>query len=372
MDFQPQNNPNNIQIQTLSSGPEIPSKKSGKILPVIVAVVVVVIVVVVLLSYTGYLKISSVKPSQSPYYSVSNVSQLASTAATLGSKSAAYNLSYSFSLGLDVNAGPVALDLNLPINGYEAHYLTDSKESTSINLLSLVNSLSSINKSLASEFPAYLDILNLSSFTNSTGGSLCIPFSLLVSAARAPASDIGAALNDSSATNSSLLCIYLPLKNAMYNYSAISSDLSNLSDILPEVNSNTTKNVSNEINRYLNVKFVKNTSYNGNPCALINIATSKDNISFNSQFCFSNTYGVPLNGSFVLNLTKVASNISSLLNKASSNVTASNMAITGSLSTSFRTPPSSLSAVSSLPAGSHVMNDTQLLDMISSVAPSTR
>ncbi len=362
-----QNNNMNTDIPVST----VPPKRMGKILP-ITAIVVVIVLAVIILSYAGYIPISALHTSQSPYYSVSNVSQLAATAASIGSKSGPYNMSYSFTLGLAVNAGPIALNLNLPIKGYEAHYGNNSRDSISMDLGSLVNGLAAINKSIESSFPSALDTVNFSSIINSTGGSLCIPFSLLTDLVHTNASNLGFEFNDSAATNSSLLCIYLPIKNAAYNYSALGNEISGLSSLSPSLNSTAAKNISNKINKYITIKFVKTASYNGNACSLVSIAStnafeSKSNVSFSSSFCFSNEYGIALNGSFTFNITKIAGGLLSSLsgsNTSNSNLSVTNAVLTGRLSSSPVVAPVSASALTSLPAGSYTMNITQLTSLL--------
>ncbi len=351
--------PTSIQIGSIS-GKGVRRHNFALIATVIV---LVAFLIFIFASYEGYVPFLKLSSSSNPYYSVANIQQLSSTVSKLSNSSSPFNLSYSLSLSLSATAGASAFSFNLPVNGYIAHYKPYTKETADLNIGALVKDISSLSSSInLSSFPKFLDTVNLTLLSNISYGTLCIPFSMIASAENTSLSLAGSAVNDSNVNNNSLLCVSLKTSN-LTNSSIISGILSNQS-----------ANISNlsKFNNYVQVKYLKGESYNGNPCSLLDINTtsafeSKYNASMGFSFCFSNVYGMPLYGNFVLNLTKESSAIMNFLNSsgnAASMPNFSNIILSASLKSAFNPAPTSSSGLSSLPAGSYTLNESTLLKML--------
>ena len=344
-----------------------PTPNSGAKGPNFVLIAVIIVLAAFLIfifaSYEGYLPFFKLSTTSNPYYSVANVQQLSSTVSKLSNSSGPFNLSYSFLLSLSAKAGASVFSFGLPINGYIAHYKPYTKETADINVETLLKDFAGLSSSInISSFPKFLDIVNLTLISNSSYGTLCIPFSMIASAQNTSLSAIGSTVNDSSINNNSLLCVSLKM--------------SNLTDSIQSLLSNKSANISNlsKFNNYIQVKYMKDESYNGNSCSLLDINTtpafeSKYNASIGFNFCFSNTYGVPLYGNFILNLTKDSSRILSLLNSSGNTAGAPNISsiiISASLKSAFNPAPTSSASLSTLPKGSYTVNQTLLSQIISS------
>ncbi len=354
-------NPKNIQISSTPNKGQIGHKTTG----IIVIIVLLAVLVFVFASYEGYIPFLKLSTSANPYYSVANVQQLSSAVSRLQNSSGPFNISYSLLLSLSATSGTSVFSFNLPINGYIAHYKPYIKQTADINLGALVKDIDSLSKSInLSSFPKFLDTVNLTLLSNISYGTLCIPFSMSASAENTSLTVMGYAMNDSKVGNNSLLCVSLKTNN-LANSTALSSILST---------SMASANISNisQFSDYLQVKYMKSESYNGNSCSLLDINTtpafeSKYNSSMHFNFCFSNTYGIPLNGSFVLNLTRDSSAIMSLFNSygnAGSVPNFSNIVLSASFKSAFNRAPSSVSILSSLPPGSYTLNENSLLQTI--------
>ncbi|MCL5420814.1 MAG: hypothetical protein M1284_03655 [Candidatus Parvarchaeota archaeon] len=360
--------------QSIDNGTQIPvaspvSEGGGKkrnILPVIAVVIVAIVVIFIFASYKGYVPFIHISSSSNPYYNVANIKQLGSVVTGLSNTSGPFNLSYSLLLNLGARAGSSSFSFSLPINGHIAHYSPYTRAVVGINLLALIKSISALNTGVnLSSFPSFLDQINITAISNKTGGDICVPFGFLAKAGNQSASSIGFMLNDSSAQNSSLFCIGSTAKNAAENLSYLSS-LLNING--SAINSSSAVNLSQS--KYLTVKFVKDVSYNGNSCSLVDINTtsafeSKQNASMSFDFCFSNSYGVPLYGGFILNLSKESSQLSALLTamNISKGANLSNIVFSAKLQSSFNPAPLQ-NAVSLMPAGSYTMNLSQLTSLI--------
>ncbi|MCL4376703.1 hypothetical protein M1558_04415 [Candidatus Parvarchaeota archaeon] len=353
-----------IQIDRIPNN----GSKKHKFAAIAAAIVLAVFLIFIFASYEGYVPFLKLSSSSTPYYSVANVQQLSSTVSKLQNSSGPFNLSYSLLLSLSATAGSSVFSFNLPINGYIAHYSPYTKETADIDLGALVKDIASLSSSInVSSFPKFLDDVNLTLLSNISYGTLCIPFSMIASAQNISLSAVGSSVNDSNINENSLLCVSLKTSNLT---SSISSILSN--------NSANISNLS-QFNNYIQVKYLKGESYNGNTCSLLDINTtpafeSKYNASMGFSFCFSNTYGVPLYGNFILNLTRDSSKIISLLNSSENAGGApnfSNIILSASLKSAFNPAPASISGLSSLPAGSYTLNESMLLGMIESLSTPT-
>lgn len=341
--------------------------KKHKFAAIAAVIVLAVFLVFIFASYEGYVPFLKISAANNPYYSVANIQQLSSTVSKLQNSSTPFNLSYSLSLSLSAAAGPSVFSFNLPINGYIAHYTPYTKETASIGLGALLNDISRLSSSInVSSFPKFLDTVNLTLLSNISYGTFCIPFSMIASADNLSLSLLGSTVNDSNVNNDSLFCVSLKTDNLT---DSISSALSNKS----------LANISNlsQFNNYIQVKYIKGESYNGNSCSLLDINTtsafeSKYNTSMGFSFCFSNVYGIPLDGNFVLNLTKDSSQIISLLNSSGNMGSLSkftNIIFSASLKSTFDSVPTSASILSILPKGSYTINKTSLSELISSFNP---
>ncbi len=348
---------NNLQINPIPNS----GAKKHKLVAIAAIIVLAVFLIFIFASYRGHAPSSSVSPTSNPYYSVANVQQLTSTVSKLQNSSSPFNLSYSLLLSLSATAGASVFSFNLPINGYMAHYSPYTRETANIDLGTLVKDIASLSSSInVSSFPAALDTVNLTLLSNISHGTLCIPFSMIASVEKAPISSIGSALNDSKVNNNSLFCVSLKISNLTNSASSIlSSKSANISNL-------------SQLNNYLQVKYIKDESYNGNSCSLLDINTtsafeSKYNASMGFSFCFSNIYGMPLYGNFIVNLTKDSSEIMSLLN-SSGNTTQvpkfTNIILSASLKSAFNPAPASGLSLSSLPVGSYVLNESRFLEML--------
>jgi len=325
-------------------------------------VVLVAFLIFVFIAYKGYIPSLNISAAVNPYYSVANVQQLSSTISKLQNSSAPFNLSYSLLLSLSARAGASTFSFNLPFNGYIAHYKPYTRATTDIDLGMLVKDIGSLSKSInISSFPKLLDNVNLTLLSNVSHDTICVPFSMIASLTNKSLAVIGYSLNDSKINNESLLCVSLNA-SGFKNFSAM--NISNIS----------------QISQYLQIKYQKSESYNGNSCSLLDINTtpafeSKYNASMGFSFCFSNVYGMPLYGNFIINLTKDSSAIGKLLNSSSGGSSSapnfSNIILSAALKSSFNPAPSSASSLSSLPVGSYTMSQSMLLGLIASaVTPS--
>ncbi len=342
---------------------DIQSRKHKGIIPIAAVVIVVIVAIFIFASYEGYIPFLKISTSTNPYYSVANIQQLSSVSSSISNKSNPFNMSYDFTLQLKAKTGPLNLSFNLPIKGFVEHYSPVTRQTANIYLVNLQKQVAALSGSNISSLPSAFDILNLTILTNSTGGELCVPFSVLLDGSNPNIQAKGLLLNDTSLTNSSLICIYVNDKNIISNPLSLLNSTSSLN--ISQLN----VSELNGLNKSLTIKFVNNEVYNGNKCSLISINTTNSfekeyNASFGFDLCFSNSYGVALYGNFLLNLTKDAGVISSILGSSGSAPSFSNIIISGSLTSSFENPPVSLSSVSSLPAGSYSANLTKFLKSI--------
>ncbi|MCL4397110.1 hypothetical protein M1494_02075 [Candidatus Parvarchaeota archaeon] len=353
--------PNSTSIQM---GP-IPKNgaKKHRYAAIAAVIVLAVFLIFVFASYEGYVPFLKISAASSQYYSVSNINQLASVSSKLSNTSGPFNMSYSMLLSLSAAAGPADFSFNLPINGYIAHYSPYTKETTTIDVLSLLKSIVALNSSLnLSTFPSFLYNINLTSISNRTYSSLCIPFTMISQAANQTLTAVGASVNDTSINNASLLCLSLKTDNISGITGNITSLLNSSGDLS---NVNITK-VNNTLSKYLQVKYIKSASYNGQACSLLDINStaefdSKYNSSIGFSFCFSNNYGVPLYGSLIINLTRDSAAINKALN---SSLKVSNIVLSAQLKSAFNPAPTSVSSLSVLPKGSYVINQTMLSQLI--------
>ncbi len=354
------NNPNQINLAP-NKGP-----KGHKIALVGAIIVLAAFLIFVFASYEGYLPFLKISSSSNPYFSVANVQQLSSTVSKLSNSSGPFNLSYSFLLSLSADAGSSTFSYNLPINGYIAHYTPYSKETADISLGTLIKDIETLHGTTNSSFPKFLYNINITALSNSSYENLCIPFTMLSSATNQNLSEEGSEFNDSSVNNDSLFC--LSLKNSNLTSLSNSTSLLNISSVL---NSSNLSQFSN----YLQVKYIKSDTYNGDGCSLLDMNTtaafeSKYNFSMGFSFCFSNSYGIPLYGNLMLNLTKDSAEIMQLFNPTgnlSSLPNFSNIILSASLKSAFNPVPSSSSIISTLPKGSYLINQTLLSKMIFAV-----
>ncbi len=327
--------------------------------PIIFAVVIIVIAVIIVIfaSYQGYLPLK-IFGSSSPYYSVANVQQLSSATAKLENSSGPFNMSYSLLLSLGGTYNKIDFGFNLPVNGYIAHYSSYTRQTANIDFGSLIKDIAALNMSFnTSLFPSFLDTINLTEESNSTGGDLCVPFSMLANVANTPLATIGASLNDSDVSNSSLFCIGIKTMNVT----------SNITSLLGLLNLPSNSTNLNSVNNYTAIKFVKSATYNGNPCSLLDINTtnafeSKYNMSMGFDFCFSNSYGVPLYGNFMLNLSKDSTVLGSLTNPS---LNFSNLVLNAQFKSEFNSAPVSTATLIALPKGSYVTSAEGLQTIVS-------
>lgn len=349
-----QTNPKSTRLGPMPNN----GSKNHRYVAIAAIIVLAVFLIFIFASYEGYVPFLKLSAAANPYYSVANVQQLSSAVSKLQNSSSPFNLSYSLLLSLSATSGASEFSFNLPVNGYIAHANPYTKETGDVDLGALVKEVGSLSKSInLSSFPKFLDTVNITLLSNSSSyGTLCIPFSMLASAENTSLSVIGSAVNDSKINNNSLLCVPLKASN-ITNSSAISGILSK-----------SLTNVSNisQLNNYVQVKYLKSDSYNGNQCSLLDINTtsafqSKYNSSMSFSFCFSNNYGVPLYGSFVLNLSKDSTAIGRLLNFP---MNFSNIVLSAQLKSSFNSAPSS-SAMAILPVGSYTLNDSIVSEILS-------
>jgi hypothetical protein len=341
---------------------DIQSRKHKGIIPIAAVVIVVIVAIFIFASYEGYIPFLKISTSTNPYYSVANIQQLSSVSSSISNKSNPFNMSYDFTLQLKAKTGPLNLSFNLPIKGFVEHYSPVTRQTANIYLVNLQKQVAALSGSNISSLPSAFDILNLTILTNSTGGELCVPFSVLLDGSNPNIQAKGLLLNDTSLTNSSLICIYVNDKNIISNPLSLLNSTSSLN--ISQLN----VSELNGLNKSLTIKFVNNEVYNGNKCSLISINTTNSfekeyNASFGFDLCFSNSYGVALYGNFLLNLTKDAGVISSILGSSGSAPSFSNIIISGSLTSSFENPPVSLSSVSSLPSGSYSTNLSRLVGL---------
>ena len=357
-------NQDRAQINSISDN----SAKKHKFVAIAAVIVLAVFLIFIFASYEGYVPFLKISPASNPYYSVANVQQLSSTVLKLQNSSGPFNISYSLLLSLSATSGASVFSFNLPINGYISHYKPYTKETADLDLGALVKDISSLSSSInVSSFPKFLNRVNLTLLSNISYGTLCIPFSMVASAENTNLSFVGSGLNDSKINNNSLLCVSLKTSN-LTNSSIISG-------ILSKQSSNIT-NLS-QFSDYVQVKYIKGESYKGNACSLLDINTtpafeSEYNASMGFSFCLSNTYGVPLDGNFVLNLTGDSSKIMSLLNSTGNVGSApkfTNIIFSASLKSTFNPVPASASSLTILPAGSYTINKTSLSELISSFNP---
>ncbi len=354
--------PNQTKLDVNSIGSNGMGKKKSA-LPIAVAVIVIAIIVFIFASYEGYVPFLKISATSNPYYSVSNFNQLASVSSKLSNTSGPFNMSYSVLLSLSATAGTSIFSFNLPVNGYISHYSPYTKETAKINVLSLLKSIAALNsRANISTFPSALYYINLTSIDNRTYSSLCIPFVMISQASNQTLAEVGASVNDTNINNASLLCLSLKTDSMSALAQNITS-LLNSSGNLPNQNFSA---VNNTISKYLQVKYIKGASYNGQGCSILDINSTpefenKYNTSIGFSFCFSNSYGVPLEGSFIINLTKDSAIINKLLN---SSLSLSNLVLSAKLKSTFNPAPSSASSLSTLPTGSFVINQTLLSHII--------
>ncbi|MGC8533827.1 MAG: hypothetical protein ACP5MV_04355 [Candidatus Parvarchaeum sp.] len=341
-----QTNPTSIQL-----GPMPKGSKKHRYVAIAAIIVLAVFLIFIFASYRGYIPFLKVSAASNPYYSVSNFNQLASVSSKLSNTSGPFNMSYSFLLSLGAKSGSSVFSFNLPINGYLAHYKPYNRVAANVDLGTLVKDIASLGIGInTSSFPSAFNTINLTLLSNVSYDTLCIPFSMIASAEKVNLSDLGAALNDSAINSGSLMC-FVSKTSGLKN----SSSLANLSSI---------NNSLMQYSNYLQVKFLKGETYNGNSCSLLNINTtsafqSKYNASMGFSFCFSNVYGVPLYGSFILNLTKDSSTIMKIFNSSASNLNVSSLVLSATLKSSFNPIPSSASSLISFPVGSYTFNENQ-------------
>ena len=351
-----QTNPTSIQLGPMPNG-----SNKHKYVAIIAIIVLAVFLVFIFASYEGYVPFLKISTTSNPYYSVSNFNQLASVSAKLSNTSGPFNMSYSMLISLNAAAGPASFSFNLPINGYISHYSPYTKEAAKIDVLSLLKNIASVDKNAnISTFPSGLYYINLTSISNRTYSSLCIPFEMISQMTNQTITAIGASVNDTSINNASLL--YLSLKTD--NVSKVAGNITSL--LGSNLNSINLSKVNNTISKYLQVKYIKGSSYNGQACSILDINStaefqSKYNASIGFSFCFSNNYGIPLDGSLVINLTRDSAAIDKALN-ASFNI--SNLVLSAQLKSSFNPAPTSVSSLSVLPKGSYTVNQTLLSQLI--------
>ena len=355
---------NSIQINKIPNN----EAKKRKLVGIVAVVILAVFLIFIFASYEGYVPFLKISSSSTPYYSVANIHQLSSTISKLQNSSGPFNLSYNLLLSLSATAGSSVFSFNLPINGYIAHYTPYTRGTANIDLGALAKDIASLSSSInVSSFPKALDTINLTLFSNISYATLCIPFSMIASLTNSSISTVGAALNDSSVTSNSLFCASLKTSN-----------LTN--STLPTINQSAIVSNLSQFSNYLQVKYIKGASYNGNPCSLLDINTtpafeSKYNVSMGYSFCFSNSYGIPLYGNFILNLTKDSSMITKILNSSGNMAAAPNFSdviLSASLKSAFNPPPTSSAGLAILPKGSYVLNKTMLSRLISSFAPTSQ
>ncbi|MEM0143590.1 MAG: hypothetical protein QXL94_06530 [Candidatus Parvarchaeum sp.] len=359
-DNAPMDNSTMIPVNPINAG-----KKKHKLAAILAAVVLIVFLVFVFISYEGYVPFLKLSSPSNPYYGVTNVQQLSSAVSKLSNSSGPFNLSYNLLLSAGASIGTSSFSFNLPVNGYLAHFSPYTRASMDINLLPLLKDIKNLNSSLnLSSIPSFLYNINFTALSNHTASSLCVPFLMIAKAANTSVSVIGFGLNDSNANNGSLFCLSIK-KNSLAGIGG------NLSSYINNTNLNNTNlsAVNASINKYIQVKVIKGEVYNGNACSILDINTtavyeSKYNVSMGASFCFSNNYGMPLYGSFILNLGKE----SSLLSKGFNSTTnISSLVFSAQLKSTFNPAPS-LSAINALPLGSYTLNSTQLSDILAGIS----
>ncbi|MCW1295257.1 MAG: hypothetical protein OH338_00730 [Candidatus Parvarchaeota archaeon] len=364
-----QTNPTSIQLGPIPNG-----SNKHKYVGIAAIIVLAVFLVFIFASYEGYVPFLKISAATNPYYSVSNFNQLASVSSKLSNTSGPFNMSYSMLISLNALAGPASFSFNLPINGYISHYSPYTKEAAKIDVLSLIKNIAAIDSNAnISTFPSGLYYINLTSISNRTYSSLCIPFEMVSQMTNQTLTAIGASVNDTSINTASLLCLSLKTDN-------VSKVAGNITSLLgSNLNSVNLSKVNNSISKYLQVKYIKSSSYNGQACSILDINSTADfqskyNVSVGFSSCFSNNYGVPLDGSLIINLTKDSAVIDKALN-ASFNL--SNLILSVQLNSSFNPAPTSVSSLSVLPKGSYTVNQTMLSQLIaaaelsSSLKPTT-